>query len=122
MAAVEPLTAWELEQLRCILERERDELVQYLEGLAQDSGPVILDQQLQGRLSRMDAMQQQAMSEAGERQARLHIVKIKRALLAIDQDEYGYCSDCDGDIGYGRLTARPEATLCVQCARKIEKS
>ena len=96
-------------------------LVLHLEGLSRDSGPVELDQQLQGRLSRMDALQQQAMTQAGERQVREQLRDIQQAQHAMDQDEYGYCVNCGLDIGYGRLAARPAASLCVQCARILEQ-
>lgn len=115
------LTDEQLDNLRQLLERDRAQLVLHLEGLSQDSGPVVLDQQLQGRLSRMDALQQQAMTQAGERQVREQLRDIHQAQQAMDQDEYGYCTHCGLAIGYGRLAARPASSLCVQCAGSLEQ-
>ena len=78
--------------------------------------PVELDQQSVGRLSRMDAMQQQSMDIAREdrRQARLQV--LVAALRRIDEDEYGYCLRCGEDIPAARLDVDPAVTLCVSCA------
>lgn len=43
------------------------------------------------------------------------IKKIEQALDAIDEKEYGYCEDCDAEIGIRRLEARPTATKCIDC-------
>lgn len=43
------------------------------------------------------------------------IAKIDEALDRIDQGEYGYCDECDAQIGIRRLEARPTATLCIDC-------
>ena len=42
--------------------------------------------------------------------------QIARARAALDAGTYGTCEICDGDIGQGRLEARPTATRCVHCA------
>lgn len=78
--------------------------------------PVTLDQQSVGRLSRMDAMQQQSMDIAreGRRQARLQV--LLAALGRLDEDEYGYCLRCGEDIAPARLDVDPAVTLCVDCA------
>ncbi len=46
------------------------------------------------------------------------IASIRRALLRIEQGDYGICVRCGGDIAPARLEARPEAALCIDCARK----
>ncbi len=49
-----------------------------------------------------------------DRERRL-IKKIDEAVDRIDHKEYGYCEECDADIGIRRLEARPTATLCIDC-------
>ncbi len=59
--------------------------------------------------------------ESLEAQARLvtrEITSTKRALGRIEQGEYGYCVECGEEISAGRLEARPEAALCINCAKK----
>lgn len=84
---------------------------------AQGQQTVELDQQAVGRLSRMDALQNQAMARAGHarRQAERH--RFLAALGRLDEGEYGYCDDCGDAIAQGRLELDPAALRCVECAR-----
>jgi DnaK suppressor protein len=77
---------------------------------------VELDQQAVGRLTRMDALQSQAMSkaEAALRARRRHA--IHAALARMDEGEYGYCCDCGEEIAPRRLEIDPAAATCVSCA------
>ena len=79
--------------------------------------PVSLDQQSVGRLSRMDAMQQQAMNQATEQKRKFDLVRIEAALRRIRDEEYGYCEECGEEIPDGRLAIDPMAELCVNCAK-----
>ncbi len=82
---------------------------------------VELDQACVGRLSRMDAMQAQAMSIETGRRRREKLRQITAALSRIDVDEYGYCRECGEDIAPARLNFDPTALLCIQCACAKEK-
>jgi len=77
--------------------------------------PVELDQASVGRLSRMDAIQQQAMALASRRNLHTRLSRCLVALGAVDRDEYGVCRSCEEPIGYRRLSAYPEAPLCIAC-------
>ena len=78
--------------------------------------PVTLDQQSVGRLSRMDAMQQQAMAEAQERARKRDLVRIEMAERRLADGEYGWCCDCGEAIPDKRLEIDPMAEKCVRCA------
>ncbi len=97
----------------------RDELAE-LEELSEASldarGTVALDQQSVGRLSRMDAMQGQAMAKAAEQRRRARISMIKAALQRIADGAYGECEECGERIPAGRLSVDPTVTTCVGCA------
>ena len=82
---------------------------------AHERQAVQLDQQSVGRLSRMDAMQQQAMAQAQERSRAALLIKIDQAFKLIEQDEYGYCMTCGEEIVAKRLEIDPTATHCVTC-------
>jgi DnaK suppressor protein len=94
----------------------RDELTALSEMSADSREAVALDQQSVGRLSRMDAMQAQAMAKANERQRRTELSRIDAALRRIDEDEYGYCQKCGEEIAEKRLAVDPAASFCVDCA------
>ncbi len=93
----------------------REELSGQLQRLGEDSKPVQLDQQTVGRLSRMDAMQQQQMAAASASHTKAHLSRVKLALSAIEEGDYGYCRQCEEPIAWLRLKARPDSPLCVRC-------
>ena len=84
------------------------------------TAPVELDRARMGRLSRMDAMQQQAMSQATARLAELETRRIEAALKRMDSGDYGYCLTCGDEIGEGRLRFDPSVPICVACAAEAE--
>lgn len=106
----------DLDAAREELLARRDELLALSEISAESRDAVALDQQSIGRLSRMDAMQVQAMAKANERQRRIELSRIEAALRRIDEDEYGYCQKCGEEIAPQRLKADPAAAFCVDCA------
>ncbi|MEX3016460.1 TraR/DksA C4-type zinc finger protein [Gymnodinialimonas hymeniacidonis] len=77
---------------------------------------VELDQQAVGRLSRMDALQGQAMQKGLEARRAARHRAISAALERIDAAEFGFCEDCGDFIGHGRLGVDPCVTRCVACA------
>jgi len=96
-------------------------LKQELEAFSEMSGEaratVELDQQSVGRLSRMDALQGQAMAQASERQRRAQIQRIDAALHRLETGDYGACVDCGEEIAPKRLEVDPAAAFCISCAR-----
>ncbi len=97
------------------------ELYTLLDDSSDGARPVSLDQPI-GRLSRMDAMQQQSMVQANRRTAQTRLNRIEAALRRCKKDEYGLCVECEEDIGYARLKAQPEAPFCIDCQNKREAS
>jgi len=94
----------------------REELAGLSEISADSRQAVTLDQQSVGRLSRMDAMQAQAMAQANERHRRSELSRIDAALRRVEEGEYGYCLKCGEAIAAKRLEADPAASFCVECA------
>ena len=98
---------------RQIILDEIAELEKLSHDRSSDRAPVTLDQQAVGRLSRMDAMQQQSMELAKEERRRIRIASLKAALLRIEDDSYGACLSCGDDISLKRLEIDCAATLCI---------
>jgi DnaK suppressor protein len=48
------------------------------------------------------------------------INKIDKALMSLDEGEYGYCEETGEEIGLARLDARPIATLCLDAQERWE--
>ena len=80
--------------------------------------PVELDQSRVGRLSRMDAMQVQAMAKAAETRRMNGRERIDRALLRLEENEFGACLRCGEDIALKRLDIDPTTPFCLACASK----
>ncbi len=83
-----------------------------------DRAPVMLDQDSVGRLSRIDAMQVQAMALAQAKRRASERVAIDAALKRLDVGEYGYCLKCGDDIASARLEHNPAVTVCIDCAKE----
>ncbi len=101
----------------------RARLAQELEALADQSvaakearAPVELDPQSVGRLSRMDAIQVQAMAQETERRRQARMTGLRAALRRIEDDEYGVCLACGEEIAAKRLEFDPATATCIDCA------
>jgi len=99
----------------------RAELQAIAETADESAAVVELDQAKVGRLSRMDAMQAQAMAKASSERREQMLRRIEAALKRIDDDEYGDCRECDEPINPRRLEFDPTAVLCIDCASKLEQ-
>ena len=99
------------------------ELLRLDETLAQATdaaGTVTLDQSSVGRLSRMDAMQQQAMAQGMRERLLQRKRKLEAALDRIDADTYGRCCQCDAEIETERLNIDPASVFCPDCMAERE--
>lgn len=117
---MDELTPEEIALLQAALLILKNDLETTMRRSADAAKPVTLDQQAVGRLSRIDAIQQQKMVEANRHRQMLRISQVKQALEAIASDEYGACRRCEEPIGFRRLQARPESPICLDCQNTLE--
>ena len=103
--------------IRARIEGEQQELQMLSDAGREARAPVELDQQSVGRLSRMDAIQQQSMDLAREERRKARLATLAAALHRLDKDEFGYCLACGEDISRQQLEIDPAVTLCVDCQR-----
>lgn len=94
----------------------REELLDLTRSSADSRKAVELDQTRVGRLSRMDALQNQAMSLEAERRRQLELRRIEASLKRIEAGDYGYCVSCGEQIPLRRLELDPTLPTCVDCA------
>jgi DnaK suppressor protein len=108
-----------------VYRRRLEALQQELTGLGQTgkeaAGIVELDQTSVGRLSRMDALQGQAMSQERGRRREIELRRIAAALRRIAQGDFGFCTGCDEPIERKRLDFDPAVAQCIACAEKVEQ-
>jgi len=105
---------------KCLLQKRLD-LQKQLASSVDAAGTVELDQPI-GRLSRMDAMQQQQMAKASRRIAEQRLLQIDAALTRMAGGDYGICVECEEEIDLARLQARPESPFCVDCQGRRERA
>lgn len=106
----------EMEGVRERLLAMRTELLEESESSRDARDTVMLDQTSVGRLSRMDALQGQAMAKAEEERRQLALRRITAALARIDRGEYGDCIECGEWIATKRLEWDPLVLKCIDCA------
>lgn len=103
--------------LRQALLNHREEVLEAEAHTAEDRQAVEVDQTRIGRLSRMDALQQQALAQGLEQRRLVEIQRIDAALHRMEEGEYGYCTACGEPIAAARLRLDPTAPMCITCAR-----
>lgn len=107
--------------LRTALESLLAELLQQEELALPAASTVVLDQSKVGRLSRMDAMQQQHMADSTLQHTKQRLKLVQKALNKMSDGEYGFCELCDEDIAFKRLQVSPESQLCLKCQGQQEQ-
>lgn len=111
----------DFEAVKARLIEQREALLDVADSTRDAAQTVELDQTRVGRVSRMDAMQAQAMAKESDRRRLLALQRIDSALKRIEDGEYGYCSACDEVISARRLEVDPGALLCIDCASRAEQ-
>jgi DnaK suppressor protein len=105
-----------IDAMRERLQNLQREIESLITSSADSRKTVELDQASVGRLSRMDAMQGQAMAMAAQRRREGELLRIRAALQRIADGEYGYCSKCGLEIAPARLELDPAIPSCISCA------
>lgn len=114
------LNSKQIQSLKQRLDELRRELVPTLQAAADAGSTVELDQTRQGRLSRMDALQGQAMAQAAHARATARMHSIDLTLARLHEAGYGECLECGESIPYARLLIDPTLRFCVACAEAAE--
>lgn len=117
---MDALTEAQGEALRLVLVELEQELGRMHEFSSDGARPVDLDEPI-GRLSRMDAIQQQHMLQANRAALQRRLALVRGALQRFAAGEYGLCVTCGEDIGFRRLEAQPEAPFCLACQSEREQ-
>ena len=116
---MDELTQAQIEELEGDLRALQQTLKKLLES-SKDSTQAVEPDRAIGRLTRMDAIQQQSMAKANRATYQVRLQQAQQALRHIEDDDYGFCRRCDEDIGYRRLKAKPETPFCVKCQSASE--
>ena len=106
------------EKLKDHINKKIEDLKKNIASYKQLSQPVSPDNAI-GRLTRMEAINSKSINEAALNRAKQTLSKMERALMKINDPDFGLCRECEEPIPYARLMIVPESDLCVQCAEGI---
>ena len=106
----------DMEQFCARLLIEQRETVEAIQQAQQSAAPVELDQSCVGRVSRIDALQQQALAQGLRERLTIRKRKVEAALTRLDSGTYGFCCACHSDLEPERLNADPAVVFCQECA------
>ena len=106
--------------IRIIIHDKISELDKQLSLTQESSQTVELDQTLAGRVSRIDAIQQQKMAKSSFERDKKLLVKLKQTLDRLSDEYYGVCEECDEPIPLARLKIKPESEFCIGCQQMME--
>ena len=113
------LTDAQRDELHAALMALLVELEEALSRTSASSKAVDLDEPI-GRISRVDALQQQEMAKAQRARQQIRFAQVNAALRAMTEGDYGECALCDDPIPYARLQVRPESPMCMECQSSRE--
>lgn len=114
------MTEADLQRMRTLLVDELATLNEALEASLESAKGIALDQARIGRLSRMDALQSQAMAQGANRRLAEEITAIRAALERMERKKYGVCVGCNREIDLMRLEVYPATDRCLPCAKRNE--
>ena len=109
------MTKKEKETLKSKIESDIHELQKQIETMKEKAKPIAPDCSL-GRLTRMEAMAEQEVSQKILDESKLRLTRLQNALSRIDKPMFGICIECEEPIGIERMKIRPESVRCVECA------
>ena len=99
-----------------VLLQLREELKKSLADNKYAGEPVSPDNAI-GRLTRMEAIQSQHMAMETRRRHELRLRQVEAALVRVKEGSFGACLKCGQDIAFPRLDVKPEAVVCIDCAK-----
>jgi DnaK suppressor protein len=111
------MTSEQKQLLSQIIEQESKKLKKRLKELKEFTKPIAPDDAI-GRVSRMDAINNRSVTEAGVRNIENRLRLLTRAARNIQNDDFGKCTVCKQSINFERLKLRPEIRQCTECVNK----
>ncbi|MFT7880665.1 MAG: TraR/DksA C4-type zinc finger protein [Sulfurimonas sp.] len=109
------MTQEEKNEIKQKIEADIQTLKEQIIALEEKAKPIAPDCSL-GRLTRLEAMGEQHVNNQILDESKLRLTRLQNALLRIDKPMFGICIECEEEIGFGRMSIRPESVRCVSCA------
>lgn len=113
----QPMTNQEKEQLRELIPQRIDSIKRDIEDLVELTKPIEPDCAI-GRVSRMDAINNKSINDAGLIKKRLQLEGLEASLISLEDKNFGKCLVCGNEIQMGRILIMPESRKCMACASR----
>lgn len=110
----------DLKHFRQILEARRQEITTQAEK-TKEKGIAFDPEDLPDEVDLASSEADQSLNLRLRDRERILLRKIEKALKKIDDGNYGICEECEEEIGFKRLEARPVTDLCVRCKEEQEQ-
>ena len=110
------MTPDEKKQIITQIKHDLDALTLQIENLTLQLQPIAPDCSL-GRLTRVEAMNEQAVIARIYQEATRRHSRLTHALSRSDKPMFGLCLECEEEIAIGRMLIRPESLRCVACEK-----
>lgn len=111
------LSTAQRKEMRQLLERIIAQTEADILTLKSQTKPISPDNAI-GRISRMDAINNKSVADAGLRTSQARLSKLQRNLERLEEPEFGDCTRCGNAIQFGRLRIMPETGWCIHCASR----
>ena len=121
MSRTSPPDSLDIDKFVRLIDARKREIEEFIDSGAASGKAVELDQSRVGRLTRMDAIQQQQMTLESRRRWHRELAALDAVSERIQEGEFGLCSRCGEDIDPRRLEIDLCATLCIECAKRGEQ-
>jgi DnaK suppressor protein len=105
----------DLGSIEARLRVELAEVMAALVEVADVAAIVALDQSAVGRVSRGDALQQQAIAMSRQQRLDIRRRKLDAALNRIAAGSYGMCCECEVTLDRARLDSDLAVVFCIDC-------
>ncbi len=105
------------QKIKAIIIKQMADLEKIILKLRKESTPIAPDSSI-GRITRMEAINEKAISDANLRKSECRLQQLKKTHQAIDSDDFGICVRCDEPISIKRLEIIPESQVCMNCIRQ----
>lgn len=110
----------QLKKFRTLLEEKRDEIVRKAKQTLDEDMTLDADD-LPDEMDLASSEYLQSFTFRLRGREKTFLDKINRALVKIDEGNFGICEECEEEISVKRLEARPETTLCIRCKEDQER-
>ena len=110
----------EEKKIKTLISKEIKSLKNKISQATKSSEIVFLYQSSVGRLSRIDAIQQQAIALNFKNRLLERKIKLEFALKRVLEKKFGYCCNCEEKIEKDRLSADIASVFCNFCALERE--